>query len=391
MIRFEPDSLAQGLTRFFDMAAPDANVYVEIAAPDVRLAAVLLLALAALVTWRHLGRGRNPTIAMLVVLLVSSGVWLTTSGNGRYFIPLLVCVGPIAIGLLCALPLSRGMKASIAFVLLAAQLFVLAQQPPWHAWSWVDWEEPPFFSIELGPAETQGPATTYITMSTISYSLIAPQFPANSRWVNIATPEASSHDARRMDEFLRGAVQAGPLRLLTPSLPSATLADGRPEPAALVAFDKMISERQLRISGDCHLIHSLGQTRLEGRNRRDAGALPVGFWSCPLAYVPTLREAPRQAPTPAEVEAAFERLSVLCPRFFPSSERSTLRVADGWERHFANSDARVYVLDNGDVWYKFWRAVNPVLLGTRDQLVTDKVRVDCASLRSDGAWRTGQP
>lgn len=390
MIRFEPDSLAQGLTRFFDMAAPDANVYVEIPAPDVRLAAVLFLALAALFTWRRLGPGRHPTLAMLLVLLVSTWVWLTTSGNGRYFIPMLVCAGPLAIGLLCSLPLSRAMKGLIAFGLVAAQLFVLTQQPPWRAWSWVDWQEPPYFPVELGPEETRAPATTYVTMSSISYSLIAPQFPANSRWVNITSADATAHDSRWMDEFLGRAAEAGPVRLLAPSLPGATLPDGTPERAVPVAFNKMIAQRHLRISGDCHLIRSIGQTRLEGRDQRDSAGRPVGFWSCPLAYVPVLPDAPRQAPTPAEVERAFERLGVLCPRFFPSRDKSILRVEGGWERHFANSDARVYVLDNGQVWYKFWRAINPVLVGTRDELVAGKVAVDCSNIRSDGAWRTGR-
>ncbi|MBK6005762.1 hypothetical protein JJB11_06610 [Ramlibacter ginsenosidimutans] len=390
MIRFEPDSLTQALTRFFDMAAPDANVYVEIPAPDVRLAAVLFLAAAALVMWRRLGPGRRPTFAMLLVLLVSTWAWLTTSGNGRYFIPLLVCAGPIAIGLLCALPLTRTMKASIAFGLVVAQLFVLTQQPPWGTWSWADWQEAPYFSVELGREETQAPATTYVTISPISYSLIAPQFPANSRWVNITSADATSHDSRWLDEYLTRAARAGPVRLLAPSLPPATLADGKPEQAVPEAFDKMIAQRHLRISGDCHLIRSLGQTRLEGRDHPGPAARPVGFWSCPLAYVPTLPDAARPAPIPAEVERAFQRLSVLCPRFFPSWEKSTLRVVDGWERHFSESDSRVYVLDNGQVWYKFWRALNPVLLGTREELVEAKRTLDCSMLRSDGAWQTGR-
>lgn len=390
MIRFEPDSLGQGLTRFFDMAAPDANVYVEIPAPDVRLAAVLILAVAALISWQRLGRGRSASFAMLLVLLVSTWVWLTTSGNGRYFIPLLVCAGPIAIGIVCALPFTRTMKASIAFGLVAAQLFVLTQQPPWGAWSWAEWREPPYFSVELGREETQSPATTYVTISSISYSLIAPQFPPKTRWVNITSADATSHDARWLDEFLRNAARVGPVRLLAPSLPGATLADGKPQAAVPVAFDKMIAQRHLRISGNCHLIHSIGQTRLEDRDKRDAAARPVGFWSCPLAYVPALPDAARQAPVPAEVERAYERLGVLCPRFFPSWEKSTLRVVDGWERHFSDSDARVYVLDNGQVWYKFWRAMNPVLLGTRQELADGKGALDCSALRSDGAWRTGQ-
>ncbi len=387
MIRFQPDSLAQALTRFFDMAAPDGNVYVEIPAPDIRLAAVVLLAVAALVCWRRLGGGRNPTMVMLLVLLVSSAAWLATTGNGRYFIPLLVCVGPVAIGLLCLLPLSRGMKAAIACGLVGAQLFALTQQPPWRAWSWLDWQEAPYFAIELGPQETQAPATTYATLSTISYSLIAPQFPANSRWINLATTGVTPQGAKWEDEFIRRGMAAGPVRLLAPSLPAATLADGRPDANVLAAFDKLIAERHLRISGECHMIRSRGLARLEGREDRESGH-PIGFWSCPLAYASRTPEAPFHAPAPPEVERAYEQLGVLCPRFFPPGDKATMRVTDGWERHYS-SETRAYVLDNGEVWYKFWRALNPVLVGARDELVAGKVAVDCSKIRNDGAWRTG--
>ena len=47
-VRFEPDTLYEALLRPVAMAAPDANVYVEIMAPDLRFIFVLaLLALLA--------------------------------------------------------------------------------------------------------------------------------------------------------------------------------------------------------------------------------------------------------------------------------------------------------------------------------------------------------
>ena len=96
MIRFQPDTLPQALMRFFDMAAPDANVYMEIPAPDIRFASITVLLLVAALCWRRLGPGRQATAAMSLVLLISAVIWLATTGNGRYFMALLVCAGPIA-------------------------------------------------------------------------------------------------------------------------------------------------------------------------------------------------------------------------------------------------------------------------------------------------------
>lgn len=387
MIRFQPDTLTQALTRFFDMVAPDANVYVEIAAPDIRLAAVVLLALAALVMWRRLGLGRGPTMAMLLVLLASAVVWLGTTGNGRYFIPLLLVVGPIAIGLLCLLPLSRGLKAAIAAGLVAGQLFVLSQQSPWHAWSWMDWTDAPYFSIELGPEEKSAVPTTYASVSTITYSLIAPQFPANARWINLASMGGTPADEARVGEFLRNAAAQGPIRLIAPSLSSAMLADGRPSAAVVKAFDQLIARRHLKISGDCRLLASKDLAKLEGRD--EAGQpRKAGFWICPLAYEAQEPKALERLVPPPSVEEAYERLGALCPRFFPAGEKVTLRLADGWSRHYS-SETRVYVLDNGQVWYKFWRSLNPVQVGTITSLKNGEATIDCAQVRSGGAWRSG--
>lgn len=392
MIRFLPDTPMQALTRFFDMAAPDANVYVEIPAPDVRTGAILLLALAAVVLWRRLGPGRTPVFAMLALLLLSAVVWLATSGNGRYFLPMLVCAGPTAIALLCLLPLPRHWKGILGLTLASVQVFVLTQQPPWHQWSWLDWKDEPYFAVQLAPEQSSGPPTTYASLSTISYSLIAPQFPANSRWIHLASGGATPRDAQWTDAFLRRAAAEGPLRLIAPSLPSVTLADGKPNADVLAAFDKLIAGRNVRIVGDCQLLPSRAQARLEGVEDQvlQGHTREVGFWSCPLAYEQR-EELPVHARVPPEpVRQTLARMGALCPRFFPPNDGGMLRLVDGWEKNYSASETRLYVMDNDDVWYKFWRSLNPVKVGKVADVLAGKVALDCASIRGDDrAWRTG--
>ena len=397
MIRFQPDSLLQGLTRYFDMAAPDANVYVEIAAPDIRFAAIALLALAAAAFFaarRRLGPGWEPTLALLLVLFGSTAIWLYTTGNGRYFMPMIVCAGPIAVGLLCLLPITRGFKALLALLLVAGQAFVLAQQPPWNSWTLLHWDKAPYFAVNLGPEETQAPPTTYASLSFITYSLIAPQFPAQSRWINLPAGSGTPRDEQWIASYLREAAAAGPVKLLAPSLPWATQADGQPTPAIIEAFDKLIARRNLRITGACRHLVSPGLVRIADREKSTdatgAKQPPLGFWSCPVAYDPQTVQELRQETPPEDVQAVFRKLGDLCPRFFPHHESSILHLPEGWTRHYAASETRVYVMDSGEVWYKFWRSFNPEFVGRADALLAGKVALDCGRIRgSDGAWNTG--
>lgn len=384
MMRFQPDTVTQALMRFFDMAAPDANIYLEIPAPDLRFAAIALLALVAALVWRKLPPQRNAVFALVATLLLSSAIWLATTGNGRYFMAMLVCAGPLAIALICLLPVTRGFKAMLALLLVSGQVFVVAQQPPWGSWSMLQWKEGSYFPVELGPEQTQAPATTYASLSLLTYSLIAPQFPPESRWINLYT----TGDDQRTDAFLRRAVAQGPLRLLAPSMAWASETDGRPTPEMVQALDRLAARRNLRIEGRCNYINSPGLVRMaEEQGKGDTPRL--GFWTCPVAYESGLAQQAASRVPPPEVPQALAKLGELCPRFFPPREGSLRRLHDGWVRGYPDAQTRVYVMDNGEVWYQFWRSLNPVLVGRTVDLLAGEVQFDCLGVRNDGAWRTG--
>jgi hypothetical protein len=385
MIRFIPDSWWEALLRFFAMAAPDGNVYVEIPAPDLRFAAIVLLALAVALCWGRVVANRRPAVALLAFVLAATVPWLLTSGNGRYWIPVLLAAGPLAVGLAYLLPLTKAFKLFLAAGLLAAQTFVVLQVSPWDSWTWVAWSKAPYFQVETPPVDGSE-ETTYVTLSSISYSLIAPQFPASSRWINLTSVGGTVRDRTWAQEFLAAA--RGPLKLIAPSIPGQVGADGEPRADVKKALDVLLASQRLALApqGRCQLLRSRGLS-LEGpaRNASDAGSRDIGFWLCPLRY-PAEPAPEKTLPLDPRAEAGFARIEQSCPRFFAPGS-STVRINGGALRHYPGSDMKAYVLDDGNVMYKFWRALNPVLVGRLDDVLSGKAAIDCDHIRG----RAGLP
>lgn len=393
MIRFLPDTWRDALLRPIAMVSPDANVYVEIAAPDIRFALIMVLAVATLITLvarRRFGWPTSPLMILLGWVAVAFAVWLSTTGNGRYFIPGLLFAGPLCIGLICRLPATRGFKGALALGVVAVQGLMLYENDPWRWWGLARWAESPFFEVALDKEALSVPAT-YVTVTNISYSLIAPRFPANSRWVNISSlPSAldPSQDVKRMQAVLANSKS---LKLLIPSRPQYMTEQLLPSHELLSTINGMLRMQRLAVAQpmDCRLLPSRG---LAGQALKDnihkAGPEAVakfGFWICSLQYPVTLETL--EVRLEPEVRSAFEAIEKRCPRFFEMGQTSASRLADGWIRVYPQSDMRVYVMDNGEVHYKYWRAMNPVLLGRKENVLRGDFKLDCNAIRG----RAGLP
>ena len=384
MIRFTPDSWVDVVMRPLDMISPEANMYVEVAAPDVRLAAALVLAAAVLACWKRIRAraDRLPVLWLLLLTLVAMVPWLVTTGNGRYFTPFLLLLGPLCVGLVRLLPLSSSMKFAALGLLLLVQAALLVQDPPWGKWSLAYWRGAPYFQVAEPPAEPR----SYVSMTSISYSLIAPQFPGQSRWMNAAAPVPGAREREYSHKWLSGAKS---LTLVAPSIPAETADDDQPSPIVRATLNRLLEPRGLALTdgASCGFLRSggLGSMAVRAGAIADSKSLArLGFWLCPLRYDPAAAASP-PAPDPA-IEAVFEAVEQMCPRFFPRGEAQTTRTPDGASRHYSNSDTRILVLDNGLVRYKFWRSLNAVTIGTRADVLAGRARVDCAKIRA-GTWR----
>lgn len=386
MIRFTPDSWLDVVMRPLDMISPEGNIYVEVSAPDLRLAAVVLLGLAVLACGRRAHGNRRPALTLLVLTLLAMAPWLATTGNGRYFTAFLLLLGPLCVGLARLLPLSRSMKFACVGALLMVQSFLIFEASPWGSWSLLYWRDAPYFQVAAPPAQPR----SYVTITPISYSLIAPRFPEQSRWMNLAAPVPGAREREYARKWLAGAQS---LHLVAPSLPSQTDAEGQPSAAVVRTFNHLMKDRGLSIPDDarCEFLHSPGLAGMAVRhgNKEDAKLVSrLGFWVCPLRSAPAVTAA-APARDPA-VEHVFQAVEKLCPRFFRAGEAETMRLDDGATRHYPGSDTRVYVMDDGEVLYKFWRSLNPVTIGTREEVLAGRVRVDCARIRAP-TWRSSGP
>lgn len=387
MIRFVPDSWLDVLMRPLDMISPEANIYVEVAAPDLRLAAALLLAVLVLVSSARKRADRRPAIQLLALVMLAMIPWLATSGNGRYFTPFLFLLGPLCVGLVRLLPLSVFLKFSTAGTILLLQAFLLFEVSPWGSWSLASWRNAPYFQVSDVPPEPR----SYATVTPISFSLVAPQFPKESRWMNVTAPGDSAAQQYARD----WVAHAKSLYVLAPSMPSQMLDDAQPSAAVARVFDQLIADRGISLvkGAHCDFLPSRGLAGMamgDGRPEDSREVGRFGFWACPARYDPATAVRAAEVVTDPAVNAVFEDVEKLCPRFFPSGEAQTQRIDDGATRHYSSSDTRIYVMDDGEVLYKFWRSINAVTIGTRADILAGRSHLDCTRIRAP-TWRSGGP
>ena len=398
MNRFEPDTWLAALLRPVAMAAPDSHVYVEMMAPDFRWVFVLLL--LALLRWRA-GGGRGggavaatsadagpaKVLVLVAVLAVAFAPWLMTSGNGRYFLAGLLIVGPVCVGLAWRLRVTRALRLTLAAGMVALQAFAVQQSAPWQAWTLAEWKEPPYFQADLPPEAKTEPAT-YVTMSVISYSVLIPQFHPQSRWMNLANapmPGAGAFNSERTAAFLAQA--QGKLRLLVPVVPGMLTEALLPDARVSAVIDSQLAPYGLGFVQPqaCHFLHSRSLASMGLGEKTDKQRAQAGFWLCDLRRV---APSARPAAYGHRYDAVFAALEKQCPRFLPANgDGPSLALPSGEVRRYLQAEMKVYVYDNGEVYYKYYRALNPVLVGKIDDLLAGRTRLDCGRIRG----RSGLP
>ncbi len=394
--RFMPDTLRDAIWRPISMAVPDAGLYIEILAPDLRFAILLaLMAITAVIAIRRRpAPGFSPTWLLIAFAWLAFIPWLATTGNGRYFIAVLLLAGPLCIALIHRLPMTAGFRICAALIVVGAQIVVISQSNPWGRWPLAFWSTP-YFDLPLDEQERSKPAA-YITITSISYSLIAPMFPAGSRWMNIASlsgePEVNIDDRRAQAFLQRVQRDALPLKVLAPTVPMFRQADGQPTEAMRNEIDRLIGRQGMRLvpGRHCKVVLSRNLAAM-ATSKYDSIAAPelarYGFWICDLEY-PVARP-PRTTTQPENELAArvFSKLESACPRIFPPGQGVSSRVGDGVVRSYGSSDTKVYVLDDDNVVFKYWRALNPARVGTIDEVLAPGFTMNCNAIRG----RSGLP
>ncbi|HEX2543244.1 MAG TPA: hypothetical protein VHL79_00100 [Ramlibacter sp.] len=398
MIRFEPDTWLEAVLRPVAMAAPNGWVYIEITAPDFRFLLVLLFAALLGV---HLVRKRpkegasgadRALRALGLLTALAFVVWLATSGNGRYFMPFLVLVGPLCIALAARLPATPAMRTFAVSLAVVAQGFALAQNSPWapiDRWEWVGWKEAPYFHVDTAPVQADE-NITYVTVSNLSFALVAPQFPASSRWVNLSAFEGSQNaNAAWHYKPVAAMLREGEGRLRLFQRAQVNAMDPvslQPTALALEHINGSLASHGLKVPGPqaCRLLRSRNLSLLTTVTsdvvgiQKDEVTGRAGFWACTL--VRQQGQPLRVEPSPAQLRAGkvFARIEAACPRFFPPGQDQAQGIDGGTiVRYYGGTDTVLMLTAADELYMKYLRAMNPQLLGRGEEVLRPEFRLEC--------------
>lgn len=376
VLRFSPDGWLEWLLRPFVLIEPSGGIYFEAPAPDWRFAFLMVfLAAAAFSQWRRWTVAPEQARA-IAGLLITFYLWTWISGNGRYFLAGFFLVGPLVVVAYRWLPGTLAFRMSALGLVVAAQAFAVYEFYQPNQWGLVRWYHGPGIPIERSPIRER-PAV-FLTMTGISYSILVPQFHRQSRWAGMTGQHDLRTDSPVYPAFRALLRDPLPKYLVVPFFPRLMDEAQQPIQEARAVYANALATHGLRMADrPCLLLRS----SLTGRpDARDAARPSSGFWFCPLLIVSDSAGIASASSRLSLTDGVFEKIEKACPRYFPS-ENGLERHYDGvYMRHYPASDSRLYIDENGRVLMKYYRALNPTVIGSSENILEGRFKIDCDKL-----------
>lgn len=378
MLRFKPDDWLEGLLRPFLLVDPNGYVYIELQAPDLRFAALAALTLLLMLARRLAAPDAKPAARTLVGVWLIFYVWVFAIGNGRYFVAGLLLAGPLIVALVARAPLTWPMRVTVLAGVVGLQAMVVHQHFHHGAWALARWsDDGPGLPLRDTPLRHE-PAI-FLTTTSISGSILVPQFDSRARWANIAGQVDVTPD--RLEWAPLRALLASPLPKYTvlPILGGAATDDAQPTAEVDQMLRLVLAQHGLdRHSQPCEVIPShlrirdLGETEEETR--------PLAYWFCPLRADPAGALTTTADPPTNLHDDVFAAVERHCPKYFPPGTGKRRVAGQVTMRHYNGADTRLYVDGHGNVLYRYTRAFNPTYIGTAEQVRRGEFAIDCRKL-----------
>jgi hypothetical protein len=389
--RFIPESLAKALLRPFAMVDPVPMVQEEMTAPDLRYAVLIVLISVLFLRWlwQRLAHPSTPSaraepaVAARIVAALGCGLavdwvlWLSASGNGRYFLPMASVAAVVIVALLFRLCGTRSkMRNYILAAIFGIQIIQLCFGAG-HRWNWVPWDRQ-WLAIEV-PGKLATEPNLYLTIGAQSNSFIAPFLAKGSGLINFSGGYALGPDGvsgARIDALIRR--YAPHLRVLW---------------NAQTPVDDALARFGLRVDpSDCATItaHGLPPEAEITIIQSSTPIKPINQQSPNTSYLTSCHVVPDNTDRSAliarehAVDLVFDRLEDACPALFQPRRARTEHDRDVWRRLYINTDL-VALVGHGSV--KFLnplRGGETVYLGLESEWAKAPAELACG--RRDGRY-----
>lgn len=350
--RFLPSSAAEALLRPVDMLRSSPLVHTETKAPDVRYVAILLLPFVAGLVWVF-GNRRSKRVAaeapsdrafacLVVSFLFGWTVWMSISGNSRYFLPMACIAGVIVVvGLQRIFSQIRPLAYSLALVFGVQGIMLLLATD--FRWSPHPWEGP--WIQPVIPARFKEEPYVYLPMDSQSQSFLVPWLAPGSSMLGLNS--GISPEGRDGPRAL-ALMSANQSRLRTLKLVERITSDGRPVAPQPGTFDFSLRRFGLRVDPtDCEYLAYKGNANVIEESGPKSGPRD-------RVFIQTCRVLPgggglteEEVVRKREVDIVLNRVEERCPDYFQPQQGASVRSGGIWRRNYG--DLALWVNDDGYV------------------------------------------
>ncbi|HEX8712110.1 MAG TPA: hypothetical protein VF730_09575 [Terracidiphilus sp.] len=377
--RFMPDSLAAALWRPFALALPLRMEDDELASPDLRYALLLVAAALMLLWWlwrrfrrnavepepsRDVPRADRALAALGCGFAIDWTLWLSASGNGRYFIAMACIAAVIGVALVFRLFAARPkLCAYVIASVFSAQALQLYSGTQYHFHA--PWKNRPWFDISV-PKKLASEPDLYFVFGVQTNSFVYPFLAARSGFINI------SGDYELAPARANGARIAALIRRYSPHLMMLVQdarfdADQKNDAPESSAMNDALEPFGLRLDGrECSKIAVTGgsppsviiytksdEPTAAAQSIPSAASTTDYFSAC--GVVPVTAVDATRAATERKADLVLDRLEDSCPSLFQPRRPVTqyfgdLRHGAVWARRYPNTSLTVWVSHG---WIKF--------------------------------------
>lgn len=367
--RFAAHTPWDALTLPFRMLRVSSGIYAEIMVPDIRLACILIL-VVGLISWRlwlHMKApasaqetGFSPDGAVSLVVsftAIAYLTWVYSSGNGRYFLPVLLLTGPLLVWI-TTLALQRP-KWSVLFLcsILVLQL-IHGGTAGYRRWDSASWTQK-WLNVDV-PARLIQTPHDYLMIGAGEDTFISAYLHPGSRHVllggkNPRSPREPGAD--RLHRFIDRGITSGRLRMLIRETETRNselyLANKADELTILLANADLAPWNLKTSSNDCAYIGidlaPVGvQVSAPNVSLQNAWPKHYSILSCAV-------EAGTEMPadffrTLAALESVSKQLTNYCPQVFPAPASLPVFLYESWGVRYPGSDV-ILIYKDGQLAY----------------------------------------
>lgn len=383
--RFIPESFLDGLLFPLKAIMPLPWLYQELRAPDIRFFCLFLALVTVLIfRWEKI-RASPSSITAIIFFVISYLLWMLTSGNGRYGIPLFLIVGLLVSWGLTVL-FSRSMSKNILLGLVFIQCFLL------YVGGSFRWSSEPFSNDWFGykiPVVLQERPALYLTQDANSFSFLSSKVHSKSIFMNLSGQLPLPLTGKLQGNFLHAMEDvSGEIRFITMALLNPqvlTENEVLPSYNGYGLLPRLIYVMNARFSRFGFEVDETDCQYIEPELGFKSIAVPL-LVSCKLKYNPTLIVQFEKESAPYDL--VYNAIELKCPKFFNPKKGITEKFGDLWMRRYLGSEVKMYV-SGGSVWLEFSDRILPINLGYLKSLALSVDSISCENTVtrvSDDIW-----